>query len=603
MECSRVRLFAVLALFVLLVLFHVEAEVSNKSDTLTHLTRALSFSSRNAAATASSSNRSVDGKNQEEPMMIAGGSSVATQRRDDLCADGTMWSSFHAAHEKRVRENVAEREKRQKAAALGQTEEEKPQSDEWTGPHPLCGIDRLYRETGELLVLAATQAPVVPNPPAVTAAAGGGDTPFQVMFSVFSCLNPTTKKTAPTVCSDVYLVGRYVGPSIVAAVVHRDPETCTFYGVADLYEPGEYHLEVQVSWLHGNSTEEMAGKEKPKKPIVLRKIHSKFGKKPHQKYVFNAECERQSHVVGSPMPFHADFVARSQPQLPPQYKPLCTRSSPIALGRWVFHENEKHTCDAALPHLCQGDPSMLNDAKPFNENYLWAPATCRLRYWRYRAGPPSSCVSRPGLMMLLGDSTTREYAQNLKLFDLSRTGLRPTYANWKLGWSYFNRQMAQTSLARLGDELLQSRPVVLVANLGPLHLIGGLSTDNWYYYVDQWELLFQTQLSPAKAPFLEKKIFLGPAAIHYATNQMTAQRMLLWMSYARNKLEPLGFHVLEAWNMTVARPEGSWDGVHYAAERGKAQMRHVKRKKRLFKWNGGVSVMLTTVLLNLLCEP
>ena len=201
-------------------------------------------------------------------------------------------------------------------------------------------------------------------------------------------------------------------------------------------------------------------------------------------------------------------------------------------------------------------------------------------------------------MLLMGDSTTREYAQSLRLFDLSRTGLAVSYANWKLEWQFFSRRMAEESLQRLGQELKKTRPVVLVANLGPLHLIGGLKTSEWKFYVDQWAQMLKSN----GLEFVERKIFLGPAAIHYATNDMTAPRMLLWMKYAQEQLEPLGFELLDGWSVTQSRPESTWDGVHYAAERGKAQMKHIRRKRPVFKWNGGVSIMLATILLNMLCR-
>jgi hypothetical protein len=201
-------------------------------------------------------------------------------------------------------------------------------------------------------------------------------------------------------------------------------------------------------------------------------------------------------------------------------------------------------------------------------------------------------------MLLMGDSTTREYAQSLRLLDLSRTGLTVSYANWKLEWQFFSRRMAEESLQRLGQELRKSRPTVLVANLGPLHLIGGLKTSEWKYYVDQWVAMLKSNA----LEFLERKIFLGPAAIHYATNDMTAPRMRLWMEYALQQLEPLGFELLDGWTVTQSRPESTWDGVHYSAERGKAQMKHIRRRRPVFKWNGGVSIMLATILISMLCE-
>lgn len=462
--------------------------------------------------------------------------------------------------------------------------------DRWVNPAPVCGIYALYNHTGEFyLASAAPAGPIVAGQP------------FSMLLQncqrKLQLEEPSGKRShlrgsqEPfSACTDLYVAARLIGPTIVAAQVTRSGEAeCDIVVSFVVHDPGEYHLDVQVVWLDGLGPE----RSPPQHPTVLRKIHSKFGRKPHQKYVLNDVCEAQTHVVGSPFPVVvAPLVADARHVQP---LPVCTFQHHHGYGRWVQHDNDI-PCNASTP-FCSGDPSLLNDAKPFNDDVLWAPFDCRLHYYKYQTGPSGPCTKRRGTMLLMGDSTTREYAQSLRMFDLRATNLAVDYANWKLDWQYFSRHMAEKSVARLGKELEGSKPVVLVANLGPLHLIGGLKTDDWEFYVQQWEKLFRG----GSLSFIEKKIFLGPAAIHYATNDMTAQRMLNWMRYAYEKLSPLGFEYVAAWNMTEARAEASWDGVHYSAERGKAQMKHLRRRRKVFKWNGGVSVMLTNLLLNMLC--
>lgn len=463
--------------------------------------------------------------------------------------------------------------------------------DVWSGRAPWCGVHALYNATGEVYRMphiTAEAAVGAPQRLVLERCSSGRVVPSELARYLRGAGEPAST------CTDLYVAARLVGPSIVGAQVHREEGTCNIVVEYTLHDAGAYQLEVQVVWLNGLGPE----RSPPSHPLILRKVHSKFGKKPHQKYVFNEACEAQTHIHGSPLAI--TVVSATSPRPQSTLLPIC-RFGPDHLhgyGRWLRHRNDD-LCNATTPY-CSGNPSLLNDAKPFNEDYVWAPYRCRLHYYAYNDGPKGPCATRPGTMLLMGDSTTREYAQSLKLFNLRGTSLKVEYANWKLDWQYFSRPMAEKSVARLGQELRGTRPVILVANLGPLHLIGGLCSDDWRYYVDQWVKLFQPN---GPLDFLEKKIFLGPAAIHYATNDMTAQRMLNWMAYAYQQLSPLGFEYVAAWNMTEARPEASWDGVHYSAERGKAQMKKLQRRRKVFKWNGGVSVMLTNLLLNMVCAP
>lgn len=491
-----------------------------------------------------------------------------------------VWNTFTERHRAVLRNNSDYLERRREASG----DDSSVAADKWSGPSPVCGIHMLYNITGEMFTIQHFQTTFEQR--------------TEQRIRLENCAKANGEATQAKYtrgdgepqghCTDLYIASRLVGPSIVAGRIYRQ-ENCGFEIAFVVEDPGRYQLEIQVVWLDGLGPE----KKVPSHPIILRKIHSKFGKKPHQKYVFNEACERQTHIVGSP--FDVTVTASSLGSSAAKELPICTFEHRHGHGRWIHHHNDVPCNSTTL--YCSGDPSLLNDAKPFNEDFLWAPLECRFHFYGYRQGPSRPCANRKGPMLLMGDSTTREYAQNLKLFDLSKSNLQPSYANWKLDWQYFSRPMAEKSVARLGHELQGSRPVVLAANLGPLHLIGGLKTSEWEFYVDQWEKLFRTQ----DLRFIEKKVFIGPAAVHYATNDMTAQRMMNWMSYAQKKLEPLGFQYVAAWNMTEGRPESSWDGVHYAAEKGKAQMKKIRRKRRVFKWNGGVSVMLTNALINFLC--
>ena len=466
--------------------------------------------------------------------------------------------------------------------------------DRWAGRYPMCGIHGLYNLTGIILMASGAEVQSTTIGRKSTFKIENCGVPVKPVSAYISDASAAKDR-----CHDVYLAVRLHGPTIVAGIITQRPD-CNFDVEYTLYDPGVYVMEVRVVWLDGLRPE----KAKSRIPITLRKTHSKWGKKPHQKYGYNAECEEQTHIIGSPFKLVAAEAKQELPELSlakSNTKPVCGRSHNGGAGRWVKNENSKPCLDDSA--VCVGDPALINDVKPFNENYLWAPLQCKMQFWKHGDGPKGNCTSRPGTLLLMGDSTTREYAQNFRFFNMGKAGLKVVYANWRLEHQWYNRKMAKDALQGLAKELKQSKPVVLAANLGPLHLIAGLTTDDWKYYVDQWHEAFKD--SQETHPFIERKIFLGPSTIHYATNAMSAQRMLLWISYAKEKLIPIGFEFIDAWTVTSSKPESSWDGVHYAAERGKAQMKHVLRAKSVpqYKWNGGVSVMLTTMLINLLCNP
>ena len=100
---------------------------------------------------------------------------------------------------------------------------------------------------------------------------------------------------------------------------------------------------------------------------------------------------------------------------------------------------------------------------------------------------------------------------------------------------------------------------------------------------------------------MEKAIWIGPPAVHYARRGMCLQRAALWDQLAWERLAPLGFERLNAVAPTLARQEGTWDGLHYAAERGKVQTPLRDRGAAVRQWNGGVAAMLFTMLLNMVC--
>eukprot|EP00759_Apiculatamorpha_spiralis_P041141 PhF_6_TR39722/c0_g1_i5/m.59144 len=349
--------------------------------------------------------------------------------------------------------------------------------DAWSGPAPVCGIYKLFQLTGvvfEVRLLQPMQKLVIEK----VHGSGCPEVAFGVRLESSNALvaGRVTRQTSSNSCGyDIH------------------------YTVLDA---GEYVVDVRAVWLDPFGPDRTRNKTHP---VTLRKTHSKFGKKPNQHYVYNKPCEEQTHIHGSPL-----VLTVTEEQLKANggsgetsekrcYQSNVTITTP---GRWRRHDNSKESC--STPTICEGDPRFLNDAKPFNKDWVWTPKGCHYKVWKASTGPTHQCVKRRGLLMMLGDSTTREYAQNLRMFDLSKVGLKLYYANWKLEHQYFSRQMAQDALGRFPAELHQTKPVVVAVNLGPLHLIAGISTPDWEFYVDQWVKVFRDN----QFPYLERKFFL-----------------------------------------------------------------------------------------------
>ena len=267
----------------------------------------------------------------------------------------------------------------------------KPGQDAWSGPAPVCGVYKLYEQTGVLFTI--TDAPPHPVP-----------TMQRTSFRIRPCGD---KKTCPS----VYFAVRFVSArAVVSGLVTFDATDCVYDVSFTLFDPGEYLAEVRVVWLHPSGPEQVPHAH----PVTLRKTHSKYGKKPHQKYVFNAACENMTHVAGSP--FAITSVGKDILSIP---TPLCVGTGK-AVGRWV---RWVHGTPCRSP-ICAGDSSFLNDAKPFNKDLVWVPIECHYHVWPAKGGPAAACVKRRGLLMMMGDSTTREYAQNVRMFGLFEASLR-----------------------------------------------------------------------------------------------------------------------------------------------------------------------------------
>eukprot|EP01060_Flectonema_neradi_P028416 TRINITY_DN3818_c1_g1_i1.p1 TRINITY_DN3818_c1_g1~~TRINITY_DN3818_c1_g1_i1.p1 ORF type:complete len:566 (+),score=78.59 TRINITY_DN3818_c1_g1_i1:74-1699(+) len=388
-----------------------------------------------------------------------------------------------------------------------------------------------------------------------------------------------------TTCSDIYLTARLVGKSsIVAATVtkYREPDNCKFVITYRAKEPGDYELHIKIAELNGTSPvatdARSLGIDRSRIRINGKKLFAHL-----------VQCAKQRHIIGSPFKVSFEGVTSMVET------PTC-RFANYTRGRWVpFSGNY---CSTPQPY-CAGNPWWLADAYGFNGEWLWAPDDCKYKMYSPPVGPLHQCFERKGQFAIVGDSLAREYVQSCKLFYLNNEppGFHCDHWHMIIKGEFFSKDYARSVVKVVIDKIHSDKPVGIGVNLGMMHMVGMCNDTAWEFFVSH----FAEQLQKRPVGFNYRKIWLGAPQVHYATLGMSEERATRWDEIALHYLSPLGFEYLNATAITYAREEGSWDGLHNAAEKGRKQSIVVNRKVKQFKWNGGIAHMLWIVLLNLLC--
>ena len=417
-------------------------------------------------------------------------------------------------------------------------------------------------------------------------AVGGGltaaTTTQATTVSLYNCA-----AEAKQTCSDLHLTARLTGPTIVAADVVKRADACAYDVTYAALEPGAYKLHIKLVHLNGTGTN-------PKAAVSLGLDRSRVRQDGRKLFARHFTCAAQRHVQGSPF----DVVVSGPAAVPPLAPtPLCKRAD-YARGRWVPFN--RTTCELSQPY-CEGKPWWLSDAYGYNTEWLWAPADCHYKLYSPPNGPEKKCFDRSGYVGIVGDSIAREFAQNCRLFHghlKDHAGFRCDHWHMIVNGDHFNEKYAADVARVIVDKVHSDKPLAIVVNLGMMHMIG-MCTD------DQWEFLIRTfaeLLAKRPITFKMRRVWLGAPQVHYATRGMTNARAERWDGIAMRHLGPLGFELFASRPVTLPKEEGSWDGLHNAAEKGHKQSKVRNKRVHEYKWNGGVSSMLWNILLNMLCN-
>eukprot|EP01065_Artemidia_motanka_P015321 TRINITY_DN19182_c0_g1_i1.p1 TRINITY_DN19182_c0_g1~~TRINITY_DN19182_c0_g1_i1.p1 ORF type:complete len:626 (+),score=162.06 TRINITY_DN19182_c0_g1_i1:66-1943(+) len=438
----------------------------------------------------------------------------------------------------------------------------------WADGDAFCGVHQLYHVTsGGVLWLAR---------------GSGLKAARTLQVQTVTLFNCAEQPADP--CPDVQMHARLVGPTIVGADVVRRAGSCAFDVSYVVYEPGTYSLEIKHVHFNG-------GSENWRDPLSLGVDRSRVrGPNGEKWYAKHRVCAKQRHVWKGPF----QITATGQRLVDAQaVTPRCEGGSD-SRGRWVPFWPQM--CSQPQPY-CGGNPWWLADAYGFNRELLWAPTSCHYKYYSPPHGPSHQCMERRGVLGIIGDSIAREYVQNCKVFRMGSGGLACEHWHMIINGEFYSQSYVHDVTKVIIDKLHADKPVALAANFGIMHMIGMRNDSDWDYFMGH----FAAEWAKRPPSFPLRKIWLGPPTIHYATRGMSQQRTQRWEQITLKHLEPLGWERLQAHPVTRMREEGSWDGLHNSAEKGRKQSKVRNKKVKEFKWNGGVSHTLWNVLLNMLC--
>ena len=264
---------------------------------------------------------------------------------------------------------------------------------------------------------------------------------------------------------------------------------------------------------------------------------------------------------------------------------LCTHGN--STGRWV---------DTSV--------SLVNDQYGYNDGYYWQPYDCKYR--TFESKEISQCfrdhnVKRIGFC---GDSLGRELMSNLNHF--MQTGKYFNGKDFKPAWrnSLSFDSFDAVWLGRDTEEDLKAvHPQIYI--YAP-RIVTALTTETVEDILAKNVIkLKETYLICQKLkirmifysnPTIQHGSVHHPKAVRkHITDENVSKVVLVLIQLAQD----LQIEILDGTQITKARWYASHDGTHYTWS---SFLNELRPKEDVVQWQGGVSYMITTVLLNVICN-
>ena len=154
-------------------------------------------------------------------------------------------------------------------------------------------------------------------------------------------------------------------------------------------------------------------------------------------------------------------------------------------------------------------------------------------------------------------------------------------ANRSVGTTLLFTAKEQSTASAFNNTMVNMRTVVLVTNFMSQHSVWIHGLAEIVYTLNEQAKAHEAVTRRLKERGIEyRKIFMASVFIHgFKTGGLTPARSRFFNDQARKILGAYGWEILDGYNITMPRPDGSVDGVHP---------------------RGGVSIAITDVLLNMI---
>lgn len=404
-------------------------------------------------------------------------------------------------------------------------------------------------------------------------------------YSLLVDLVHAKNRSQATACTEATFKARLFGDSIVPVSSIQHIGNGTYQVDYIVHEPGYYILEIVAVTIEGQTRTPTLHVWKT--PFLMNRL---IYRSPHLLQFQNARGPRKF-----PGPKHA-----------------CTGKDDIADGRW------RHVTDGICENdagVCSGsnlDVSHINDRCGLNFNYAWSPYECYLHI--YSADEFHQCCQDCGYQKwtVFGDSLPREMFQNLVMIAVGFRGRELTKGYQPVQHVVNGITFYYSGPMNWANIFPKDESNVLLGNFDSVHQLGNL--DAMQTVISRTRIWLQDLVSYCSEsknkeclyyvnPSIQQEAVWSDVRLNetfFPFSLVTIERMASLNAAMRQQAKAWNIATLDGESMTKAHWSSSWDGMHYSEADNHFDPDHDQEANK--GWSGGVSIMITQALINLLCN-